>query len=112
MINLIDDISKLTDVPCKTLNKFVPIANHCIGHAVHESYCSQSDITEIDLGYGELHIKVDASGIRYRFIPSKELETLLVKTITTKRSPIIEKVEKDLQEKIERAYKELLWVKR
>lgn len=108
MTELINDVAKLTDVSSKTLAKFIPVSNYSIGHAVHESWCRQSDLTEIDLGYGELHIKIDDNGIRYKFIPSKELEKILVKTITTKQSPIIDKIDKDLQEKIDRAYKELI----
>lgn len=108
MTNLIKDVSLLTDVSENTLNKFIPICNHCIGHAIHESECLQNDITEIDLGFGELHIKVDEGCIKYRFIPSKELENILIKTVTQRTSPIILKLESNLQEKIDRTYKELL----
>ena len=108
MINLIEDTAKLTDVSSKTLLKFIPIFNYSIGHAVHESCCARSTVTEIDLGYGELHIRIEDEGIRYKFIPSKELEKILVKTVTTKQSPIIDKIDKDLQEKIDLAYKELI----
>ena len=108
MKDLIKDVSVLTDVNEHTLNKFIPICNHCIGHAIHESECLQEEITEIDIGFGELHIKVDEGAIKYRFIPSKELEKLLIKTITQHTSPILLKLESNLQEKIDRTYKELL----
>ena len=108
MTYLIKDVSLLTDVSENTLNKFIPTCTYCIGHAVHESECLQNDITEIDLGFGELHIKVDEGSIRYRFMPSKDLEKLLIKTVTQHTSPIISKLESNLQEKIDRTYKELL----
>ena len=108
MTDLIKDISVLTDVSENTLNKFLPLCNYCIGHSVHESQCTHSDISEIDLGFGELHIKVESDSIKYKFIPSKELETMLVKTVTQHTSPIILKLESNLQEKIDRTYKELL----
>lgn len=108
MTNLIKDISILTDVNESTLNKFTSICNYCIGHAVHETDCLHEDTTKIDIGFGELHIKVDEEGIRYRFIPSKELENTLVKTVTKHISPVITALETNLQEKIDRTYKELL----
>lgn len=108
MINLVEDISSLTDVSENTLKKFIPIILQCLGHYVHEQQCKKSDSCVIDLGVGELHIKLDKEGIRYRFTPSKELEATLISTLKTKTSPMITKLEKNLQEKIERAYKELL----
>lgn len=108
MNDLIKDISILTDVSENTLNKFIPVCNYCIGHAVHESECLKSFISEIDLGFGELHIKIDEGEIKYKFIPSNDLEKLLIKTVTQHCSPVISKLESNLQEKIERSYKELL----
>ena len=108
MTNLIKDVSVLTDVSENTLTKFIDVCNYCIGHAVHESECLREATTELDLGFGELHIKVDEGLIKYRFIPSKELERSLVTTITQHTSPIIHKLESNLQEKIDRVYKELL----
>lgn len=108
MTNLIKDISTLTDVTENTLNKFTSICTHCISHAVHESDCLHEDTTKIDIGFGELHIKIDEESIRYKFIPSKELEHSLIRTVTTHTSPIITTLETNLQEKIDRTYRELL----
>lgn len=108
MVNLVKDISVLTDVTENTLNKFIPICQYCIGHAVHEAQTTMSDIVEIDLGFGELHIKLEDNCVRYRFIPSSDLEKSIVTTISTRNSPIISKLESNLQERIDRSYKELL----
>ena len=45
-------------------------------------------------------IKAEGAGLRYRFIPSPELETLLKTAIKTNTSPILTKLDKNLQEKI------------
>jgi hypothetical protein len=108
MKNIIEDVNKLTDVSENTLKKFIPIINYSIAHIVHENHISKKDIAVIDLEIGELHIKFDSEGVRYRFVPSKELEQLVNKTIVSKQSPIITKLEGNLQTKIDRAYKELL----
>lgn len=108
MQSLIDDISLLTDVSENTLNKFLPVVISSIGHAVHEATCSKQDTTEIDIGFGELHIKIEHDTVKYRFIPSKTLEKTVINTLLTKESPIVTKINNSLQEKIDRTYKELL----
>ena len=108
MIKLIDDVETLTNVSEKLLKKFIPVINYSISHAVHEEQCQQHPVTEVDVGIGQLHIKVEDTGIRYRFVPSKELEKLILQTVCSRTSPIITKLEHNLQEKIERSYKELL----
>ena len=108
MTNLIEDLAVLTDVQETLLRKFAPIAIYSIGHAVHESRCCKEDITIIDLSIGELHIKVEEDTLRYRFVPSKELDKTLKTTLQSKESPIVARVNASLQEKIERSYKELL----
>lgn len=108
MINLIEDISALTEVSEKTLDKLVNVANYCIGHAVHETMCQGSDITVVDMGIGELTIRVLNEGIQYRFVPSTVLEKTLVKTVVGKTSPMIVQLETKLQDKIDKAYKEVL----
>ena len=108
MIDLIEDIAVLTSVHENTLKKFVPSIRYSIGHAVMESLATKQEITKIDLGFGELHIKVAHDGIHYRFVPDKELEKLITNTAVTKTSPILNKVETNLQQKIDHTYKELL----
>ena len=108
MINIIEDISVLTDVSTNNLKKFVNVANFAIGHAVYESICSHDDIVSIDIGIGELRVKHEENKIYYKFIPSKDLEKLIVDTVVNGTSPMITKVDSKLQEKIDRAYKELI----
>lgn len=108
MKNLLKDISVLTDVSENTLKKFIPIITYCISHAVYESVCEKQDVVDIDLETGQLKIKIDSDGIKYRFVPSKDLEKLILQTVTTRNSPILNKLENNLQNKIDRSFKELL----
>ena len=107
-MNLIEDVAILTDVSEKTLNKFIPIIDYAICHAIHESQCAHESLTDIDLGYGTLTLKLTNDELWYKFTPSKELEKMILLTLTTHKSPIVNKIENDLQDKIDRAYKELL----
>ena len=108
MIDLVNDLNVLNHVSEKVLTNLVSLSTYCIGHAVHEEQCCKNDVTIVDIGIGELHIKCSSDGIRYRFIPSEELEKTLIKTITTGTSPILSKLDLNIKEKIEHAYKELL----
>lgn len=108
MTNLIEDVSALTEVTEATLEKLLKVSTHCIGHAVHESICEKQEITKIDLGIGELTIRVSTEGIQYRFVPSTSLEKLLVQTVTSKTSPMVIQIENKLQDKINKTYKEVL----
>ena len=108
MITLTEDLSLLTNVSEQTLKKFIPFINYSICHAVFEDECENNSVTEIDLGFGVLLLKNEGSTLRYRFIPSKELEKNLIQTVARKTSPIIQKAEDNLQDKLQKAYKELL----
>ena len=108
MTNLIKDVSLLTDVSENTLKKFLNVSDYVIGHCIYESLCRKEDVVSIDIGVGQLDIKIDENKLHYRFIPSKDLEKLIIQTVTTNSSPMLTKLDNKLQEKIDRAYKELL----
>lgn len=108
MANVLEEVSVLTDVSENTLKKFIPTIDYCISHMIYEGICEKRDIIEIDLEIGQLDVKICLDGIHYRFLPSKELEKLIVQAVKTKTSPVLAKLEKNLQDKIDRAYKELL----
>ena len=108
MIDLVEDVSNLTCVPDHILKKFVPIINYSIAHGVYETKISDKSTTVVNLSIGELHIQHENNSVKYRFIPSVDLEKLVAQTITTNRSPIVSTIEKNLEHKIKHAYKELL----
>ena len=108
MTRLIDDLVLLTDVSEATFKKFSNLTNYIVGHAVHEHDCEGAEVTIIDLEIGELHIKVSDNSVKYRFVPSKELDLMICNTINSGISPIVTKLNTGLQEKIDKAYKELL----
>ena len=106
--NIIEDVSFLTNVSDTILDKLINVTNYSIGHAVHESLCEKEQFAILEIGIGELHIKVEQTGIRYKFIPDKALETIVTNTVKNKESPIVTKLDTALQSKIDKTYKELL----
>lgn len=107
MININDDVSALTTIPVQTLNKLSAKQEQCIAHAVYETKIKHDEISEIDVGYGTIHICISEDEIKYRFTPSNSLETLIVKAIKNDKSPLVTAIEDRLREKILNVYKEM-----
>ena len=108
MTDLLADLSVLTGIPRLTLDKLSKSMILCTSHAVHESQAESKDLTEIDLGFGVLYIKYDATNVKYKFIPSKALENQIRQTFESRTSPLITKAEHQLADRIKSTYKELL----
>ena len=108
MISLFSDISALTGIPKLTLEKISSKACLSITDSVLELVFNKNPQTAIDIGIGTLHIKIDESEIKYKFIPTKDLDKMICAAISTKISPLVTKLDSTLNERILATYKELL----
>ena len=108
MNNLISDVSKLSNIPLATLFRIQDLEKILIAQYISESILIGQETTEIDTGLGKLLIRVSDSEIKYKFIPSKALDQQLINTVNSKTSPLIDKLENSVQEKIMRTYKEMI----
>ena len=108
MNNLISDVSKLSNIPLATLFRIQDLEKILIAQYISESILIGQETTEIDTGLGKLLIRVSDSEIKYKFIPSKALDQQLINTVNSKTSPLIDKLENSIQEKIMRTYKEMI----
>lgn len=108
MANIIEDISFLTNVSEAVLKKLVTATSYAIGHAIHEGVREQQEIIILDIGIGELQVKIQNDLIKYKFVPDKSLENMIVRTVTTNTSPIAIQLDNNLKEKIDKAYKDIL----
>ena len=102
------DVSKLSNIPLATLFRIQDLEKILIAQYISESILIGQETTEIDTGLGKLLIRVSDSEIKYKFIPSKMLDQQLVNTVNAKTSPLIDKLENSVQEKIMRTYKEMI----
>lgn len=102
------DVSKLSNIPLATLFRIQDLEKILIAQYISESILIGQETTEIDTGLGKLLIRVSDSEIKYKFIPSKMLDQQLVNTVNSKTSPLIDKLENSVQEKIMRTYKEMI----
>ena len=108
MNNLILDVSKLSNIPSATLSKIQDLEKILIALYISESILTDQETTEIDIGLGKLLIRASDSEIKYKFIPSKVLDQQLINAVNSKTSPLIDKLENSIQEKIMRTYKEMI----
>lgn len=106
--DLIDNLGSLTLIKSSILNKQVEISENCICDYILEAIENDEDIITINIGIGILSINISDDEISYKFVPNKKLEKKLLKTIETEESPLVEQVEKKLNQRILNTYKELL----
>lgn len=108
MFDLIDDLSKVTGVSKKYLNKFVSAANYAICDSVKDTTLKADDTVSIDIGIGTIDICLDNEVLKYRFIPSKKLAEAVRYTVKSSRNPLEYKLEETLKTKVKTLYKDLL----
>lgn len=108
MNKLINDISTLTGVSANSLYELLDKSQIIIAHNVIENLIEENSLTTIDIGIGTLYIKLEDEHIKYKFIPSKNLEELVQKSVTSMSSPLSDRVDMVLNKRIEQTYKDLL----
>lgn len=108
MPNLINDLYETTHVSEKYLEKLLDATQLCLGHALYEELDKGRTDVELDIGIGILELHVTTESIKYRFIPTGEFERILARVVTTGQSPVAERLEVNLQKRIEQTYEGLL----
>ena len=108
MYEAIKDVSKLTTIPTKSLNKLMDRFIYCIVDAVKEDTLEDKEITEIDLYIGKLYIQHLGTQLKYKFIPSTKLEKHLNTLLSDGLNSLECALEKSLVTKITEVYKDLL----
>ena len=108
MVDIIEDVSKITTISHDVLNKLIDKGVWCICNSVYESKLTDSPLTELDIGIGTLYISNESDSIKYKFIPSSALETAVRDTIIENKNVLQLTLEKTLANKVIRTYKTIL----
>lgn len=108
MVDTINDLSILTLIPRTSIDNLVDKLNYVICHSIEESQIENENITELNIGIGKICVFSNGETIRYRFEPSRSLEEAIRETVNTKKSPLVNKVEESLVDRITNVYKDLL----
>lgn len=107
--NLLKDVSALTSVSLKTINKMEHVAELCICDYLNElDMQANDDIVSINVGFGTISMLVIDDSIQYQFVPSYSLEQKMIDTIENKSTPLTSEAETNLENKLLATYKDLL----
>ena len=105
--NVISDLTVLTTIPEKSLNKFFRKIDACICESVFEDINADvGNITEVNIGIGTLYIKHDGE-LKYHFKPSEMLNTGIIDTINNNKNPLNDILTEALATKFTDLYKDL-----
>lgn len=108
MTNLIEDVSTLTTINKRNLNKLIEVASYCINETIEEDLLDGSNVSDIDIGIGELHIQYVDNELKFKFIPSAKLREEIIDTIKGKHNNLELVLDKNLVDKITNIYKEII----
>lgn len=108
MVDVIEDVSKLTTIPVKSLNSLNDKVIYCIVDSVKESCLENLETTELYLGIGTLVIKYVDKSLKYKFIPSNKLNEKMNDLFNKKLNSLENVLETSLVDKIVNTYKDLI----
>lgn len=112
MSNIVEDVSKLTTIPEKTLTQLLDKFIYCIVDAVNESTLQNRDTTDVDVYFGVLTIKHEVIDnnhvVKCRFTPSQKLSKQLADLFEKKLNSLNAVLEQSLADKIIHTYKDLV----
>ena len=107
MSSLITDLHTLTSIPIASLDKLVEKSMWCICSDIEESILDKNNITKIDIGIGDLYIKLEDDLIKYKFIPSSQLESAIKNTVINGKNILTDTIETTLAARFVNTYKDL-----
>jgi hypothetical protein len=96
--NIINDIGALTKIPNKILNEIVAKENLCIGSAIHDAILAKEEIAVLNIGIGTLSVELATK--QCKFVPSKELKSVIKRSIDEKIDPVEYALEQAIIDKL------------
>ena len=107
MINIVNDVSVLTNIPSKLLDKIKKCEEYSIVENITELNLEKEHFIDLDLGIGVLSILVDNNTVKYKFVPSSNLNEEILSAIKYRKNILDLKLESSLSQKIEQTYRDL-----
>lgn len=107
MSNLNEKLSILTTIPEKSLSKLTEKSYYVVSDIILEDIMNDKDVSEIDIGIGTIIIQHSGDSIKYKFIPSKNLDITVKSTIINKKNTLEYILEQTLKDKVTNTYKDL-----
>ena len=108
MESLVNDLSAITETRRRVFEKLSQNANYCICDYLEKTVLNNEKVCNIDIGIGTLLIGIDDGAVRYKFIPSQELERCIVSTLENQQNVLVSVVDKQLVSQLNKLYDKLL----
>jgi hypothetical protein len=98
MIDVVKDVSVLSNIPEKIIIKLLKKFAYCICEGVEEDILEGTEISSLDMGIGILYIKHPSAGdpMQYKFVIDKYLEKALKDTFNNKANLLEDTLNKSL----------------
>lgn len=105
-----ENISKLSTIPVKSIEQLSRYINSIHSHDLVTQMMDDksTNIFEIQLFEGTLMLQVIDDSIKYKFIPNEEFSKVILDTILSKKSLLVNDLDKKLQRILQKAYKDVL----
>lgn len=106
MIDLVSDLSKLSTIPEKDLNKLLKLILFSICDGVVDAKLNNKNEEEFDVGIGRLILRFEDNQIIYKFIPSISLESAVKDSYINDKNYLQDLIEKAASTKFYSLYKD------
>lgn len=105
-----ENISKLSTIPVKSIEQLSRYINSIHSHDLVTQMMDDksTNIFEIQLFEGTLMLQVIDDNIKYKFIPNEEFSKVILDTVLSKKSLLVNELDKKLQRILQKAYKDVL----
>lgn len=105
-----ENISKLSTIPVKSIEQLSRYINSIHSHDLVTQMMDDksTNIFEIQLFEGTLMLQLIDDNIKYKFIPNEEFSKVILDTILSKKSLLVNDLDKKLQRILQKAYKDVL----
>lgn len=105
-----ENISKLSAIPVKSIEQLSRYINSIHSHDLVTQMMDDksANIFEIQLFEGTLMLQIIDDSIKYKFIPSEEFSKTILDTVLSKKSLLVNELDKKLQRILQKAYKDVL----
>lgn len=96
--NVINDLGALTKIPSKAINTLMNKMSLCIGSEIHDALLNKEEILQLNIGIGILCVNL--SDMQCKFLPGKDLKTIIKRSLTEKIDPVEFELEQTLIAKL------------
>jgi len=106
-VDIKNDISKLLSIDKLYVDRLFNKVIWCLSDYTEKAIKSGEKNIDVDFGFGTISINLEEDCLRYRFKPSKELEKVLINTISNDQNELDLVLEKNLVQKLTNLYKDM-----